>query len=323
MSWFSKLFTNTAKPASAAMTLSPSTVGAATPVFFVSHGGPTFMYSDKEGGIMGGDYGAFKTVRKLGQTILQDIKPKFIVYVSAHWQSKADNLIEVSVPKSFGKSGFENPLIYDFYGFPQYMYQEQFHSECDISVANDIVNTINHSNTGLKAKLSERGIDHGVWVPLKIAFPNDDLVKNQIPLIQVSLTRNDYDFDSNFKLGELLAEYRSKGGVIITSGMTVHNLGDMRNPGPKPYNEEFTKLLNDILLTKQQNKLGKFKAILQDAKQKELLLKAHPSLEHFLPIIVALGAAEQNGDDVEKIKQLYNNSVESLGWGIYQFGDLL
>lgn len=319
MSWFNNIFRQSIKPV--AMSLSPSTVGAATPVFFLSHGGPTFMYSEKDKDIFGGDFGAFQTVANVGQTIIQDIKPKFIVYVSAHWQSKADNLIEVAVPKSL-QQGLQNELIYDFYGFPEYMYHETFRSENDLSLAKEIVNTINHSETGLRAKLTERGIDHGVWVPLKVAFPNDELVQHNIPLVQVSLTRNDLDFDSQYKLGQILSEYRSKGGIVLTSGMSVHNLRDMGSVGSKHYSEEFTSVLNDILLTKQHNKLDKFKAFFTDGKSKELLFKAHPTLDHFVPIIVALGAAEPTEDDLN-VKELYNKCQGSLGWGIYQFGDLL
>ncbi|CDO92358.1 unnamed protein product [Kluyveromyces dobzhanskii CBS 2104] len=303
------------------MSLLPSVGEAMTPVFFLSHGGPTFMYSEKEKDIFGGDIGAFRTVRAVGQTVIQDIKPKFILYVSAHWQSKADDLIEVAVPKSL-QQGLENELIYDFYGFPEYMYHETFHSENDLSLADDIVNTINHSDSGLRAKLTERGIDHGVWVPLKVAFPDDELLKNNIPLIQVSLARNDYDFDSQFKLGQILSKYRDKGGLVLTSGMSVHNLRDMGSAGNKDYNRQFTTVLNNIVLAKEQNKLDRFKALLNDALSKELLLKAHPTLEHFVPIIVALGAAEPSEDDLN-VKELYNKCFESLGWGVYQFGDLL
>lgn len=318
MNWFSKLFSQSIKPA----TMSLSTTAASiSPVYFISHGGPTFMYSDKEKDIFGGDIGAFNTVRAIGKTIINDIKPKFIVYVSAHWQSKADNLIEVAVPKNFAKNQ-ENDLIYDFYGFPSHMYKETFHSENDISVANDVVNRINNSKSGLKAKLTERGIDHGVWVPLKIAFPNDELVKENIPLIQVSLTRNDFDFESQYKLGQILSGVRENGGLVLTSGMSVHNLGGMRSPGPNAYNKEFTKVLNDILLSSETNKVEKFKALLEDSKSKQLLLQAHPSLEHFDPILVALGAAQASGDET-KVTELYNKCHLSLGWGIYKFGDLL
>ena len=109
---------------------------------------------------------------------------------------------------------------------------------------------------------------------------------------------------------------------MLTSGMSVHNLGGMRSPGPNAYNKEFTKVLNDILLSSETNKVEKFKALLEDSKSKQLLLQAHPSLEHFDPILVALGAAQASGDET-KVTELYNKCHLSLGWGIYKFGDLL
>lgn len=279
------------------------------------------MYSDREKDIVGGDIGAFNTVKGIGRKIIKDIKPKFIICVSAHWQSRADNLIEIAVPKKLAHRK-ENDLIYDFYGFPDYMYKETFQSENDLSIANDIMNEINNSPYDIKARLTERGIDHGTWVPLKVAFKDGELIEQDIPLIQVSLTRNDRDFESNHQLGKVLASFRDKGGLIIASGMTVHNLKDAWSHTTKDYTPKFTNTINDILLTKEHNKLDKFKALLGEQKSRELLFKAHPSLEHFLPLIVALGASEPTNDDL-KIKELYNRNHFSLGWGCYQFGDLL
>lgn len=307
-----------------------------TPVFALSHGGPTFMYGNAG---FGGDKGAFECTRELGRHIKEVIKPKFIVYVSAHWQSKAKNQIEIAVPL-VGKPLVqgppqENSLIYDFYGFPKYMYDEEFHSMNDISIARlvaaDINSFFSKSQELVHASLAKRGIDHGVWVPLKVAFPDDanNYWNIEIPIVQVSLTADDTDFETHYKLGQALSKYRSQGGLVVVSGMSVHNLRDLGSVsgGQKalPYVKKFNQVLADILINdEKKNKLSQIKDLLANPSKRELLYSAHPTLEHFMPFVVGLGAGEGPSDedceDKYHVKELYNNEQGSLGWGIYQFG---
>jgi len=300
-----------------------------TPVFFFSHGGPTFMYPDAD---FGGDSGAYKEVKSIGKYIQSTIKPKFIVVISAHWQSNSDKKIEIGVPNSYGdvfnsktSSELLDPqeldLIYDFYGFPDYMYKEKFHSKGSIELANDIHETL--TSNSIDSKITPRGIDHGVWVPFKVAFSSNKPEGKEwdldCPLVQVSLSASD-DFDFHHKLGQALSKYRKLGGVIICSGMSVHNLRDFGlsiSQGGKTltYVPKLNKLLTIVISeNKDDERLKKLKAL--QTEEKQLLYRVHPSLEHFMPIVVASGAGK--GD---KAQELYNNSSFSLGWGVYKFGD--
>lgn len=301
-----------------------------TPVFALSHGGPTFMYEDAA---MGGDKGAFQCTRRIGKYISEVVKPKFIIYVSAHWQSGSNNLIEVGVP-TLNKAALQGPpvennLIYDFYGFPKNMYDEKFHSMNDIPTAYQLVKDLNSyfraTDTLLHSSLAERGIDHGVWVPLKVAFPDKatDFWNTGIPVIQVSLTQDATDFDMHYKLGQALSTYRSDA-VVIVSGMTVHNLRDLSlaPPGKSlPYVKKFNQLLREIMTdthTENNHKLSKLKELLTDPQKRQLLYSAHPTLDHFVPFVVGLGAGEGESSACN-VKELYNNEQGSLGWGIYQY----
>ncbi|KAH3675559.1 hypothetical protein WICMUC_002648 [Wickerhamomyces mucosus] len=287
-----------------------------TPLYFFSHGGPTFMYDDKN---TIGEKGAFDKTKDIGLKILNEIKPNFIIIVSAHWESNYKDSVEISISNEENSLGqLENKLIYDFYGFPSFMYKEQFHTKNDISLAKHIQNTLIEG--GIDAKLSKRGIDHGVWVPFKVAFSyhklNDEYYDLNIPLIQISLGQNPNDFEFHSKLGSILDKYRSLNGLVVTSGMSVHNLRDLGlgfsyGNSSLPYVSKFNKLLTNIIT----NFKGEERLIqLNELKLNDLLYQAHPSLEHFVPIVVATGSSFNT-----KAKELYNADVGSLGWGIYQF----
>ncbi|AET39198.1 DODA-type extradiol aromatic ring-opening family dioxygenase Ecym_4119 [Eremothecium cymbalariae DBVPG len=325
-----------------------------TPVYFISHGGPTFMYPDAD---FGTDEGAYNTTKELGKFIRNVIAPRFIVIVSAHWQSGSPNLVEISVPEAskasvqrsyddplaFGSSDvkvsderelldpMENRLIYDFHGFPEEMYREQFHSKTHDGLAQHISDTINDAGHGLESVLVKRGIDHGVWVPFKVAFSTSKDDFNpwdvDVPLVQVSLTSSD-DFGIHYKLGQALSKYRDLGGLLIMSGMSVHNLKDISKSislgKPMPYVHEFDKLLRGILINDNdhRDKLNKLTKMVASSDTRGLFYKAHPTLEHFMPIVVGLGAGEAlYGDDRYIIKELYSNESYSLSWSLFQFGN--
>lgn len=307
------------------------------PSFFFSHGGPTFMYEDDDFG----NKGAWKTVKKLGTKIKNEWKPDYIVVVSAHWQLSGSNLIEIGVPPAKGGDLAENDLIYDFFGFPGHMYKEQFHTLNSRYVSEEVRQRLKED--GFHAELSKRGLDHGVWVPFKVAFSDYDTLHPlpkgveagldlpETSIVQVSLTGNEKDFDTHFKLGQSLSYFRDNliwdpvkekylKGMVICSGMSVHNLRDlgraMQAGRPLPYTVAFNKLLKQTMVNSPDllPNLNKLKS-----ENASLLYLAHPTLEHFAPIVVAGGLLKDHPE--QKIKEIYNDEALSLGWGIYQFGE--
>uniref|UniRef100_A0A060T579 ARAD1C03586p n=1 Tax=Blastobotrys adeninivorans TaxID=409370 RepID=A0A060T579_BLAAD len=283
------------------------------PVYFFSHGGPTFMYSDNPQFASSGDIGAFNKIRDLGSHIVNDLKPKYILCVSAHWQPETGgpSSVHVAVPSKQPTQDQDivaNPLVYDFYGFPQFMYEEQFPSVASHALANSVVEKLKQA--GLNGAVEERGIDHGVWVPFKVAFPKG---LGDIPLLQVSLPQSD-DFALSYKLGEALKPFR-EDGMVIVSGMSVHNL---RERGLPPqmlgYSELFNSKLTEILTKSVGDaRLDGLQQLLSP-EYIGLYRKAHPTPDHFLPVVVGAGlAGSENGTE------LYTKASGSLGWNIYKF----
>lgn len=301
------------------------------PIFFLSHGGPTF--ADKHDKV-GSNVGAWNKTRQIGNYIKNELKPDYIIVVSAHWQSDAPNTIEVSIPgpgeKNYTKNDTksrklrpdENALIYDFYNFPQKFYDSQFHTVTNRALADDIVKTIGESGF-FKAKTRERGIDHGVFVPFKIAFADTEVADSEeldvdVPVIQVSLAANS-DIETHFRLGQALSKYRDQNGLVVLSGASVHNLKDLRSPGPGEsyeYAAPFNHLLTDILTHEDSSAvLPKLIKIPETPELNKIYVGAHPTNEHFLPAVI--GAGVSRGD---KCKLLYSDLIASLGWNLYGWG---
>ena len=303
------------------------------PFFFLSHGGPTFVdKTDK----LGSNLGAWNKTKEIGEYIKKELKPDFIIVVSAHWQTDVPDEIEVSLP-GIGEAWYtqndvrskklrpdENALIYDFYGFPQQFYESQFHTIPNKFIANDIVKTLKASDW-FQAKTQERGIDHGAFVPMKVAFadtkvPDSHKLDVDVPVIQVSMAGTP-DIEIHYHLGEALSRYRDYNGLLLFSGMSVHNLRDMgiamaMDNDPLPYAKPFNDLLTKILTNKDPSKiLDELKQIPRTPELDKLYRSAHPTNEHFLPAVVAAGASR--GDEC---KLIYSDVSGSMGWNLYRWG---
>ncbi|CAH6721928.1 hypothetical protein CLIB1444_07S05600 [[Candida] jaroonii] len=288
------------------------------PTYFISHGAPTIIQETNDNLAT---LEAIKSLKTIGSTITNDLKPDYIIVVSAHYQSSSRNLIEISINKD---TDHENKLVYDFYGFDRSFYTQKFESRSNVMVGCMLYDQL--KKNGFEAKIFDRGIDHGVWCPLKVMFGE----KLDIPLIQVSLPYSE-DFDESYKLGKTLKFFRdnliwdetSKSdlkGLVIASGSSVHNLRDFRlysSNNRLPYVDKFHKLIDETFqksspLTILEN-LKNFK---KDSNYKQLLYQAHPTLEHFLPLVVAAGT----DDGKNEFNKISSSGVLALGYGYYQFG---
>ncbi|CAI8509450.1 unnamed protein product [Hanseniaspora opuntiae] len=321
--------------------------------FFWSHGGPTFMYkraSDVPGAITPYNY-----VEEFGQRVKSEFKPKYIAVISAHWQPRYEGpesmkKIYVASPKNLDEISdadekIQNELIYDFYNFPKYMYEEKFESYVTKGIIDKITS---FSDDNVTIEKAERGIDHGVWVPSKVAKLDVYNSKDDfMPIVQVSMLPNvpngngeDERLNENanivdtFKahienISPLIKKINEDGGLVILSGMSVHNLSILKKAiSEKKHPEfvkDFNKLLRDIIEEDKKSKdnhvslrtkildLGK-----ENSEDIKKLFEAHsPEIDHFLPFIIGVGAI----DEGEYITELFNAEEFTLGWGLYQVGN--
>lgn len=202
-------------------------------------------------------------------------RPRAIVVVSAHWEAAGP----VRVTSS------EKPqIIYDFGGFPEALYRLEYPCPGSAELAREILGL--GQATGLNAVEDERrGLDHGVWIPLRWAYPAAD-----IPVIQVSLPRP-RNPELLLRLGAALAPLRKQGVLLIGSGGLVHNLRLVRFEAKDAPVDGWAKEFDDWIGGRlMEMDIGAIAAYRYGAPRADL---AVPTSEHFDPVFFTLGAAAE------------------------------
>ena len=228
------------------------------PSLFISHGAPTFA---TEPGLAGAQ------LRALGQTLE---RPRAVVVVSPHWMTRGVAITAAQWPET----------IHDFGGFPRELYDLQYPAAGAPALAAQIQQQL--AQQGIAAALDpQRGLDHGAWVPLMHLYPEAD-----VQVVQVSLP---YDTDEvkAYALGQALASLANDGVLIIGSGSLTHNLYEYRagQAEAASYAQEFSAWVRQAVCEGDASRLRKTLDAAPHAA------RAHPTTEHFLPLLVAAGAA--------------------------------
>jgi 4,5-DOPA dioxygenase extradiol len=255
------------------------------------------------------DHPVYPQLQQIGREITTQVKPSAIVVFSAHWQADRSNTIEVNYSE-------DEPLLYDYYGFPRHYYTEKYPNKGSQKVAQRIIDVLGEH--GIKTEKAERGLDHGVFVPFKVMFaPEQNPVK--VPIVQVSLFDDDTNASAHVKLGRAVEKLREENILIVCSGMSVHNLRHFMMLGRGadkaiPYSVSFDEAIKVAAEStpgeqRDENMVGLLKR--PDARQ------AHPTFEHLLPIHIAVGAAGQ-----DQGKQLWTMQEGSMAWAQYRFGQI-
>lgn len=242
------------------------------PTFFIPHGGgPCFFMNDPRG-VWTGMEGF---LRSLPGRLPE--RPTAILVVSGHWETEG-----------FALTGAEKPgLIYDYYGFPEHTYQLRFDVPGAPWLARKAAALL--ESAGLNARVDpDRGLDHGVFVPLKVAFPDAD-----VPVVEMSVER-DLDPALHMAAGRALAPLRDMGVVIVGSGMSFHNMRAYGDPRFTEPSQAFDRWLTAAI---QSPNAARAHALERwsDAPAGRL---SHPEEEHLLPLMVAAGASVEPGERV-------------------------
>jgi len=269
------------------------------PAIFISHGGGPCFFME------GGSFTAIDKNSDVAQFYRDfaknfiPVKPKAIVIVSAHWEEATFHITSNPSPK----------LLFDYYGFPDFTYKLTYPAKCDVDLSKRIQAMLKDGNVPSNLD-PNRDWDHGVFVPLKLIYPDAD-----IPLVQISLNSN-LDPALHIRLGEILAPLRKEGIMILGSGQATHNMGMLRsgiNGEPPAHVVEFLSWMNETaeLPTKEARK----KRLLEWAKLAPHGRLHHPREEHLIPLHVVAGAAGNHG------KAVYTKIIGNMGLNAYLFDD--
>ncbi len=226
------------------------------PTLFVSHGAPDLVLSRRP---------AVGYLKHLGDALP---RPAAIVVISAHWIAGPVGITGAAQPET----------IHDFYGFPDALYDIEYPAAGAPALAERVFAVLEAS--GVAARIDpKRGIDHGVWAPLLLMYPQAD-----VPVVQVSLPRG--SLQSCIALGEALAPLREEGVLILGSGSTVHNLRAMNLTGEtSPWAVNFEEWLLERVTAGDLGALAEMSQWPLEGSQ------AHPTPEHLAPLLVAWAAA--------------------------------
>ena len=231
------------------------------PVLFAAHGAPMLLDDATWMGELAGWSKALP-------------RPRALLVVSAHWEAKPTTIGATTAP----------PLVYDFYGFPERFYEIQYASPGAPELAARVRGLLTGAGIAV-ANDETRGLDHGTYVPLMCMYPEAD-----IPVLQISMPS--LDAKELFELGRALAPLRDEGVLIIGSGFLTHNLAAARGGGGNlpSWATEFDQWTADV------TKRNDVDALLDFQKRAPGVALAHPRVEHFVPVVVAAGAAAASGE---------------------------
>ena len=242
------------------------------PALFLGHGSPMNAILENE---------YVSNFRKLGNELT---KPKAILCISAHWETRGTYVTAMENPKT----------IHDFGGFPQALFDVQYPAKGHPELAEEAKNLVTNAEVELDHKW---GLDHGAWSVIRHLYPKAD-----VPVIQMSIDYSkppQYHYD----LAKQLSSLRRKGVLIVGSGNMVHNLRmvDWKRLNDN-YGYDWTIEVNEKMKAYITN--GDHQSLIDFQKQGKSFQLAIPTPEHYLPLLYTLGLQE----DKEEV-QLFNDQA--------------
>jgi 4,5-DOPA dioxygenase extradiol len=239
-------------------------------ILYLSHGGGPLPLL--------GDAGHQEMVNKLQAIAATLKKPSAIIVISAHWEERQATITSSAHPA----------LIYDYYGFPKESYDIEYPAPGNPDLAREVSSLLKAKN--IEAVLdAKRGFDHGLFVPLKIMYPQAD-----IPCLQVSLVKG-LDPMTHINIGEAMAGLESNNLLVIGSGFSFHNMKAFFTPGTREsqlQNASFEDWLIDTCSNPELDETERTSRLVNWDKAPAARY-CHPREEHLLPLHVCYGLAKR------------------------------
>ncbi|KAJ7019742.1 Extradiol ring-cleavage dioxygenase, class III enzyme, subunit B [Mycena alexandri] len=272
------------------------------PSFFFGHGTPVLEFPASN------DYSRFGEdvtkwagaegplaafLKDFSPALLKKYQPKGIVVFSAHWETNNECL---------------EPLPMDYYGFQPELYQLKFKSKGDSALSRRVVELYKevHTSSDVLSTLVGPGLDHGVFIPFRFMF-GDEFI--EIPIVEVSIDSS-LSPEINWTLGRAVAKLWEEGILILSGGLTVHNLRDLGSFAPssaQPAHKVFDQaVLAAVVITDETE----CKTAMVNLTKHAGFHASHPR-DHFIPLYVAAGVGK--GGNVKVIADIYGGETVAFG----------
>ncbi len=238
------------------------------PMVFVPHGGGPWPFVETGFGSQAEQGALADYLKSIGKLPAQ--APKALLVISAHWEAPVATVMTNPRP----------PMLYDYSGFPEASYRLQWPAPGEGTVAARVRELL--TGAGIQsAEDSQRGFDHGTFVPLKLAYP-----AAEVPTVQLSLVQG-LDPAVHLAIGRALAPLRDEGVFLVGSGMTFHNMRAFMQRTADAGSATFDRWLQDTMTASAASR----DARLVEWAKAPAARQAHPREEHLLPLMVIAGAA--------------------------------
>lgn len=262
------------------------------PAFYIPHGGGPCFYMDWTMG----PPDTWHKMRAWLEGLADGLptRPRALLVVSAHWEEDLPTVTTRPVPK----------LLFDYYGFPAETYELTWPVPAAGDVAVRVRELLGAASID-SAEDAERGLDHGVFVPLKLTFPDA-----QLPTVQLSL-RTGLDASEHLAIGRALAPLRDEGVLIVGSGMSYHNMRGFMTQAAGPHSRAFDAWLVEAV----SRPTAERDARLSEWEKAPSARESHPREEHLLPLMVVAGAAGPDAGEAVFHDEVMQVAVTGVRFG--------
>ena len=262
------------------------------PTLYLPHGGGPCFFMEWKMGPPDTWHRMAAWLRSIDATL--PAKPKALLVVSAHWEEAVPTVTTAANPS----------LLFDYYGFPPETYQLTWPAPGAPDVAARVQTLL--ATAGIESNSNaERGLDHGVFIPLKVAYP-----QAEIPTFQLSLV-NGLDPAHHLAIGRALAPLRDEGVFILGSGMSYHNMRGFGRDASFDHSLRFDAWLDEVVKLDRAERDKRLAGWGTAPSARE----SHPREEHLLPLMVIAGAGGSDPGNV-----VFKDKVMGVRVAAHQFG---
>ena len=266
------------------------------PTLYIPHGGGPCFFMDTPPGLPRDLWDRMAAYLR-GIDASLGGRPQSVLVISGHWETERPTVNTATRP----------PLLFDYYGFPEHTYRLTYPVAGSPKLARRVRDLLSVAEIASDEE-PERGLDHGVFIPFKLIYPDAD-----VPVVQLSLNRT-LDAATHLNLGRALAPLRDEGVLIVGSGMSYHNLRDLFASDPRAQRAaaEFDAWLNEAVM--ESDPVARERKLVA-WHQAPGARAAHPRPEHLIPLMVAAVAAAADPG-----RRTYNEPLLGKPVSGFQFG---